>query len=171
MTGVLLPDIHLHWAPTPLSAGAAGSNDLPYISVVLHLDLPQRSPLKRVEQGKCHLASSKLHCSESVIPNPYTKLKDLRPSSCTLEGISFLLTEQLSKRAGVVHGPNGTAIKETDTTTLGGADNYKKIHDSHGVVGPKQIDLGGGKNTFLDNKNSSAGCKALPHSNTWSIEL
>nr|QOL01169.1 putative extracellular protein CSOL_088 [Pseudococcomyxa simplex] len=58
---------------------------------------------------------------------------------------------------GVVHGPNGTAIKETDTTTLGGADNYKKIHDSHGVVGPKQIDLGGGKNTFLDNKNSSAG--------------
>ena len=62
-----------------------------------------------------------------------------------------------------MHGPNGTAITETDTTTLGGADNYKKIHDSKGAVGPKQIDLGGGKNTFLDNKNSSAGCKPLPH--------
>lgn len=113
--------------------------------------------------NRANATSLQVNSSECVIPNPHTKSKDLRPSSCTLEGISFLLKEHFSKRAGVVHGPNGTAITETDTTTLGGADNYKKIHDSKGAVGPKQIDLGGGKNTFLDNKNSSAGCKPLPH--------
>lgn len=62
---------------------------------------------------------------------------------------------------GIVHGPNGTAIKETDTTTLGGADNYKKVHDSTAQLSPKTIGLGGGKNTNLDNKNTTAGCKLL----------
>ncbi|EIE24843.1 hypothetical protein COCSUDRAFT_32845 [Coccomyxa subellipsoidea C-169] len=58
---------------------------------------------------------------------------------------------------GVVHGPNGTLITEKDTTTVGGADNYKKVHDSKTILSPSELSLNGGKNTFLDNKNSSAG--------------
>ncbi len=63
--------------------------------------------------------------------------------------------------AGIVHGPNGTAIKETDTTTLGGAENYKKVHDSTAQLSPKTVGLGGGKNTNLDSKNTTAGCELL----------
>ncbi|EIE24840.1 hypothetical protein COCSUDRAFT_46969, partial [Coccomyxa subellipsoidea C-169] len=59
---------------------------------------------------------------------------------------------------GVVHGPNGTLITEKDTTTVGGADNYEKVHDSKTILSPSELSLNGGKNTFLDNKNSSAGC-------------
>ena len=61
-----------------------------------------------------------------------------------------------------MHGPNGTLITEKDTTTVGGADNYKKVHDSKTILSPSELSLNGGKNTFLDNKNSSAGCEPLP---------
>ncbi|BDA49316.1 hypothetical protein COCOBI_13-4280 [Coccomyxa sp. Obi] len=58
---------------------------------------------------------------------------------------------------GILHGPNGTAITETDTTTLGGADNYKKVHDAQAGISPKTVNIGGGKNTNLDSKNTTAG--------------
>lgn len=64
--------------------------------------------------------------------------------------------------AGTLHGPNGTMVTEKDTTTLGGSDHYKREHDAKSTVSTDELLLGGGKNTFLNDKNVTAGCER-PH--------